>query len=104
MGPAAATVHTCAAAGVPLLKETLAVESPLASLTIYERAAFPFGVQVTTPLSSLPPASPMSKGGASATDGNRPYMHEVQSARFFYMDQFVLLATGSKLHLYRYKV
>jgi hypothetical protein len=30
------------------------------------------------------------------------FLSEVTAAQFFYVDQFVLLATGSKLHLYRY--
>ena len=62
--------------------------------------------QVSIPGASLPPASPSPVKGAAAAaaDSNRPFMHEVQAARFFYMDQFVLLASGSRLHLYRYKL
>ena len=61
--------------------------------------------QVSIPGASLPPATPSPvKGAAAAADSNRPFMHEVQAARFFYMDQFVLLASGSRLHLYRYKL
>jgi hypothetical protein len=30
------------------------------------------------------------------------FLSDVTAAQFFYVDQFVLLATGSKLHLYRY--
>ena len=53
---------------------------------------------------SLPPASPAasSKAGSSAADAsNRPFMHEMQAARFFYMDQFVILSNGSKVILKR---
>jgi len=55
--------------------------------------------QINTPTASLPPASPVSsKAGSSSSDSaNRPFMHEVQAARFFYMDQFVFLATASKV-------
>ncbi len=58
-------------------------------------------------MAGLPPASPSAAAAAAASrsaaaaDSNKAFVHEVRAARFFYMDQFVLLASGSKLHLYR---
>lgn len=38
---------------------------------------------------------------AGSTDPNPAFQSEVRSARFFYLDQFVALASGGRLHLYR---
>jgi hypothetical protein len=45
-----------------------------------------------------------SSGNSSSgsSTGQQGFLSEVTAAQFFYVDQFVLLATGSKLHLYRY--
>lgn len=49
-------------------------------------------------------ASSGGAGTASANNPNPAFVTDVTAARFFYMDQFVLLAAGSKLHLYRWAV
>eukprot|EP00798_Chlamydomonas_sp_ICE-L_P014831 gene14831-20884_t len=43
------------------------------------------------------PPTPSSKA-------NSPFVSEVKAARFFYLDAFIILATSSKLHVYRYKL
>ena len=74
-------------------------------------AAAPAALQVTVSSASLPPISPAAASKAAAAKAaaakaadasNKPFMAEVQAARFFYMDQFVLLACGSKLNLYKW--
>lgn len=47
-------------------------------------------------------ATPPRPSAAAAPAASNPaYLHEVRCARFFYLDQFILLATGNKLCLYR---
>ncbi|KAJ9518705.1 hypothetical protein QJQ45_018715 [Haematococcus lacustris] len=41
---------------------------------------------------------------AAAAKANPPFLHEVRAARFYYLDEFILLAAGNKLNLYRYKL
>ncbi|KAG2454671.1 hypothetical protein HYH02_000510 [Chlamydomonas schloesseri] len=68
-------------------------------------------------LNHQPPARPTGPGGApampppappspatAAKSPNPPLQHEVRAARFVYMDQFIALAAGNKLLLYRYKL
>jgi hypothetical protein len=43
-----------------------------------------------------------SSNASSSSGVQQGFLSDVTAAQFFYVDQFVLLATGSKLHLYRY--
>ncbi|PNW86908.1 hypothetical protein CHLRE_02g100800v5 [Chlamydomonas reinhardtii] len=52
---------------------------------------------------AMPPPAPPSPA-AAAKSPNPPLQHEVRAARFVYMDQFIALAAGNKLLLYRYKL
>ncbi|GFR52879.1 hypothetical protein Agub_g15511, partial [Astrephomene gubernaculifera] len=53
--------------------------------------------------SAMPPPAPPSPASAGRS-ANPPLPHEVRAARFVYMDQFIALACGNKLLLYRYKL
>ncbi len=60
-----------------------------------------------TPAGPASPAPAASRAGsnsssAAAAAANPLLPHEVRAARFVYMDQFVLLACGNRLLLYRY--
>ncbi|KAG1664713.1 hypothetical protein FOA52_006690 [Chlamydomonas sp. UWO 241] len=60
-------------------------------------ASAPIGSERPSPL-ALPRAT------QPADAANRPFAAEVRAAWFFYMDEFVIVASGPRLHLYRYKL
>lgn len=45
--------------------------------------------------------APKTPGLGDKAKDNPAFVNDVTAARFLFMDQFVLLASGSKLHLYR---
>ena len=47
-----------------------------------------------------PAASPAA--AAAKAKANPAFLSEVRAAHFFYLDDFILLAVGNKLHLYRW--
>ncbi|GLC47410.1 hypothetical protein PLESTB_001960900 [Pleodorina starrii] len=66
------------------------------------RPTGPAGAPAMPPPPPPPAASP--GGGGSGRGPNPLLLHEVRAARFVYMDQFIALACGNKLLLYRYKL
>lgn len=53
-------------------------------------------------LNAAPGAAAKQSSAASAA--GPAFTHDIRAAQFFHLDQFVLLASGNKLHLYRYKL
>lgn len=49
-------------------------------------------------------ATPPRPAAAAPAAPNPAFLHEVRCARFFYLDQFILLATGNKLCVYRWVI
>ncbi|GLI68282.1 hypothetical protein VaNZ11_012640 [Volvox africanus] len=65
------------------------------------RPTGPAGAPATPP----PPPPPAGGPAAGSRAAVNPLLHhEVRAARFVYMDQFISLACGNKLLLYRYKL